>query len=358
MFDVIVAGGGPGGCATAIAAARAGLRVLLLERGQFPRHKVCGEFVSAESLRLLSTLLADEGPELLQRSVAIQSAESFIDGRSFVARLCPPARSITRHAMDEALWHAAQQAGVTALEKTAVHDVAVNGKFDVSTSRGILTGRSFINASGRWSTLDRRPLSGPRLIGLKAHYFTPVTPTGVQLYFFDGGYCGVQPIGPDRVNVCAMVRSEIATNLDEVFALEPSLWAASRGWKVGMQPVATSPLVFRKPEPSTGHTLNVGDAAAFIDPFVGDGISLALHSGRLAAESLVHAFGTGEPKAAAERYRVEYERRFAPAFRSSARVRGLLGVPRPLRRAALLALKAPFISERLIRATRVRLGDD
>jgi len=57
MYDLIVIGGGPAGSAAAIAAARAGAQVLLLERGRYPRHKVCGEFVSAESLDLLSTLL-------------------------------------------------------------------------------------------------------------------------------------------------------------------------------------------------------------------------------------------------------------------------------------------------------------
>jgi flavin-dependent dehydrogenase len=58
LYDLIVVGGGPAGCATAISAARSGASVLLLERGRFPRHKVCGEFVSAESLELLNDLLS------------------------------------------------------------------------------------------------------------------------------------------------------------------------------------------------------------------------------------------------------------------------------------------------------------
>jgi flavin-dependent dehydrogenase len=60
MYDLIVVGGGPAGTSAAITCARHGARVLLLERGQFPRHKVCGEFVSAESLELLSDLLAPQ----------------------------------------------------------------------------------------------------------------------------------------------------------------------------------------------------------------------------------------------------------------------------------------------------------
>ncbi|MGH9566287.1 MAG: FAD-dependent oxidoreductase, partial [Candidatus Angelobacter sp.] len=56
-YDLIVVGGGPAGCACAITAARSGARVLLLEKETFPRHKVCGEFVSPESVRLLAALL-------------------------------------------------------------------------------------------------------------------------------------------------------------------------------------------------------------------------------------------------------------------------------------------------------------
>ena len=58
-FDVVVAGGGPAGVAAGITGARAGARVLLLERGRYPRQKVCGEFISAESLELLCSLLRD-----------------------------------------------------------------------------------------------------------------------------------------------------------------------------------------------------------------------------------------------------------------------------------------------------------
>ncbi len=58
MYDLTVIGGGPAGSCAAITAHRAGASVLLLERGRFPRHKVCGEFVSAEALGLLGAYSA------------------------------------------------------------------------------------------------------------------------------------------------------------------------------------------------------------------------------------------------------------------------------------------------------------
>ena len=106
------------------------------------------------------------------------------------------------------------------------------------------------------------------------------------MYFFEDGYCGVQPVAADVVNACAMVRSDCATSLDEVFALHPKLAERAAGWHAVMQPISTAPLVYREPQPVRGNMMFVGDAAAFIDPFAGDGISIALRSGRVAAECL------------------------------------------------------------------------
>src|SRR5271167_3512726 len=71
MYDLIVIGGGPAGTSAAITCSRSGARVLLLERGHFPRHKVCGEFVSAESLGLLADLLAPQHARLLSEAIRI-----------------------------------------------------------------------------------------------------------------------------------------------------------------------------------------------------------------------------------------------------------------------------------------------
>jgi menaquinone-9 beta-reductase len=351
-FDIAIAGGGPGGCSAAITAARSGMRVLLLDASTFPRHKVCGEFVSPESLHLLSRLLADHQPEFIARALELTSAETFLDGESFVTRLSPSARSVTRYAMDAALWSAAADAGATVLQRTPVTGLGSNGKHSIMTPSGTFTADGFINASGRWSKLRKHVTAGPKRIGLKAHYFAPETQPAVRLYFFDGGYCGVQPVGNGRVNVCAMVRADVARDLQQVFALEPRLYARSREWKVAMPQVATAPLVFRSPDPVSGGVLHVGDAAAFIDPFVGDGISMALHSGRLAAESLLAGFAAGGPVQAAECYREEYSRTLAPVFRNSTRLRKLLAAPKFARMVAIQAMRFPSVSEWIVRATR------
>src|SRR5580704_460027 len=112
LYDLVVVGGGPAGTSAAITCARTGARVLLLERGRFPRHKVCGEFVSAESLSLLSDLLTTQHATLFSESVRVPRARIFLDGRMLHAPVDPPAASISRLDLDAALWHSAGECGV------------------------------------------------------------------------------------------------------------------------------------------------------------------------------------------------------------------------------------------------------
>src|SRR5690348_6454788 len=100
-YDLIVIGGGPAGAAAAITGARRGARVLLLERSRYPRHKVCGEFVSPESLSLLASLLhGTGGEELLRQAPRVGRARLHSDGAILEARIQPAASSLSRYQLD------------------------------------------------------------------------------------------------------------------------------------------------------------------------------------------------------------------------------------------------------------------
>src|ERR1700733_12119377 len=92
-FDLVVIGGGPAGTAAAITATRSGARVLLLEAKDFPRHKVCGEFVSAESLDVLAELFRDSesGRALLDTAPVMRRARLFLGSRTVEAPVAPAA---------------------------------------------------------------------------------------------------------------------------------------------------------------------------------------------------------------------------------------------------------------------------
>jgi flavin-dependent dehydrogenase len=363
FYDLAVIGGGPAGTSAAITAARAGRKVLLLERGRLPRQRVCGEFVSAESLELLGGLLAGSDPSVLDNAPRISEARLFVEDRTICTPITPPAASIGRFDLDAALWRAAEIAGVDARLQTTAENVERRETFEIRTASHEFQARALISAVGRWSNLVLRYAEdvGAQWLGVKGHFAEPWAQTSVDLYFFDGGYCGVQPVrlmGNDwtvnRVNACAMVRSDLARTLPEVFRLHPQLQGRAREWQPLMEPVATFPLMFRKPRPVKDEMVFVGDAAGFVDPFVGDGISLALRSGAMAAECLEPSFRSQISLAeAAALYRHEYDHRLAPVFRSSSRIRQLLGLPRPVRRAAIHVLERnPAMSRLLVRMTR------
>jgi flavin-dependent dehydrogenase len=377
QYDLIVAGAGPAGSACAITAARAGARVLLVDKDCFPRHKVCGEFVSAESLRLLDSLL---GQKQFASCLEVPSARIFLDGRTVSLPVSPAALSIPRYDLDSALLQAARQAGVDVKEATAVRDVQSNaerngpsavlsraqfpaqtnvsadGLFRVTTASDTFSAHAVVNASGRWSQLTKYSTAGQtKWIGLKAHFREASAPNSVDLYFFPGGYCGVTPLGPDAVNACAMVRSDAATALDQVLTAHPDLLARSRHWEPIFPAITTSPLCFRRPVTEDDGMLCAGDAAAFIDPFAGDGISLALQGGTLAAESLApFLLGNASLAQARAAYAAAYSRRFAPALRNAAWLRRGLSAPKWLRSAALGLMATRPVAAMIVRGTRAR----
>lgn len=352
-FDLIVIGGGPAGSAAAITAARSGARVLQLERGVLPRQRVCGEFVSSESLQVLSGLIGNH--QLLGDSRRIPTNRIFVDDEVLTLPIAPAAASITRFDLDAALWQASGESGVDCRQQVQVRATRRDNEFRIETADEIFPASAVINASGRWSNLTPRNTqdSQPKQLGAKAHFREAEPPASVDLYFFEGGYCGVQPVANDVINVCAVVESTVATSLDQILSLHPKLWQRSRGWQQIFSTVSTSPLIFRKPQPVSDGILQVGDAAGFIDPFVGDGISLALRSGVMAAETFIpfrehRCTVEGALAAYTQRYMAE----LVPPFRAASHIRKLFRIPRVLRKVTARAIQWSGIEERLVLATR------
>jgi len=294
---------------------------------------------------------------LLANSLRIPRARVFLDDQVLETPVDPPAASIARIDLDAALWNAAESASVDARQQIAAQNISGSGPFLVSTSPGEFESRAVINASGRWSNLNSGApgeKSKTKWLGLKAHFAEPSPELSVDLYFFQNGYCGVQPVGPGRVNACAMVRSDVASSLSEVFALHPALYQRSAAWKPLIDPVSTSPLIFRDPQPAQDGVLLVGDAAGFVDPFIGDGISLALRSGTLAAQCLEpFLLRNATFSETVSRYREAYVSSLLPIFRASSTIRRALRFPRTIRRPLLRLLRrTPAMTRYLVNRTR------
>ena len=378
MIDLAIIGGGPSGTAAALEARRHGMRVAIWERDHFPRDKVCGEFLSAESLPLLQ----QEIPTALALGAAILRSE-FISssGRVHAFDLPQPGRGLSRLVLDQALWNAATASGAQAREGEVVKSlrrldprVEHGAAWELKSANGtLIQAGALLVACGRWWTIDGFPSParqqtngsmGPGM-GAKAHFCGVAQRDAVEIYYFPGGYCGLAPIENGLYNACCLVHRNLvrdgatggfnnfASWLRKV-ARHPALEARLRGATQVSETVSTAPLRPARRRADHDGTLFAGDAAGFLDPFTGDGISMALHSGRLAAGELAGAWsrmGVDSNLVAGT-----YRRRLGSAVRRSYLVAGLLRAlvcaPCSIQSSAAAAL--PWLGARLLQETRWR----
>jgi flavin-dependent dehydrogenase len=310
-FDVAIIGAGIGGTSAAIKLAQSGCKLLLLEAGSFPRHKVCGEFLSPESRAIFQRLgvlnaIENAGAHPVAKAALYSSA-----GTDDVARipLTSPALGLSRYKLDEILWRAARQVGAVCYDQSRVRSIEVTGEyFEITAHGSSWKVRHVLDATGR-ARLSMRcenaESQAPRFLGLKAHFQSRELPADcVELHFARDFYCGVAPIEDGLFNICLLTAypKEQSTSrqsnsltvdaherlwqrcLEENAVLQQRMQSSARvsGW------LATANVQFAARAPlGTNGIMRVGDAAGYIHPLAGDGIAMAARSGELAAASLL-----------------------------------------------------------------------
>jgi flavin-dependent dehydrogenase len=254
----------------AITLGRAGGRALVMEESAVPRHKVCGEFYSPEVLASLESMgLASQ---FLARGPArVTHAELHFGKRRRRFALPETAWGMSRYAFDDLLLSAAQKTGAT-----------------VARQRGSPAHGPLIWAAGRAAARPR----GRRLFGFKAH-FTGRATDAVELYFWPGGYCGLNPIEGGRTNVCGLSEEGLLRRhgfrIDRVLLSQaPELTFRLGALERITKWYLTGPLRYGSGTAPAG-ALAAGDAGCFVDPFTGTGLLAALESGISAGQSALRA---------------------------------------------------------------------
>jgi len=302
--EVLILGGGVAGCATSIALARKGRSVTLIEREPTPRHKICGEFLSGEALEDLQALGIDVAS---LGAVPIDHVRLAAARRAAQAPLPFPAASLTRKALDTALIAEAIAAGVHVERGRSVQSLtrtanAWQATLDDGTTREAPT---VFLATGKHDLRGHsRPDDPQRWVAFKMYFrLAPAQAAELahasELMLYPGGYGGIQPVEGGITNLCCVVQQRHLARVGhrwENFLAKmqqdcPHLAMRLAGAEPLLdKPIAITHIPYGYIRRTTENGLYcIGDQAAVIPSFTGDGISIALHTARCAAAAYLAA---------------------------------------------------------------------
>ena len=298
-FEVIVIGGGLAGLTSAIHLAKAKFKILIIEKNEYPKHKVCGEYVSNEVLPYLKHLGFNP---FAFGAIQISNFElTTHNNKSIKANLPLGGFGLSRFEMDFQLYQLALKSGVEVCRDT-VNDVIFEAdNFQVKTKLNKqFQSKIVIGAFGKRSNLDVKfqrkfiTKKSPYL-GVKIHVSGDFPEDTVALHNFKGGYCGVSKTEKNQINLCYITDYEAFKKHKDIKEFQEKVVFKNSALKTIFkgsnslfeEPLTISQISFETKSPVENHIIMCGDTAGMIHPLCGNGMSMAIRSAQLASQLII-----------------------------------------------------------------------
>ncbi len=288
VYDCIIVGGGLAGLSLSIQLAKLNHKILLLEKKSYPYHKVCGEYLSAESENYLARLGLDLSSMNLPRIQRLLLTSP--KGNSMYSELDLGGIGISRFKLDYELYKIATASGVTVLENTTVTNFQeISNQYIVDTHSGQFFGKYVCASFGKhaFGNFYKPQSESENWVGVKYHIQLENPQDLIALHNFKGGYCGISSIENNQCCLCYLVKAstlkkyqhQIPRLEKEVLRKNPYLDEIfSKASFLFNKPLTISNVKFSVKKPVYENIFYLGDSAGSIAPLSGNGMSIALRS--------------------------------------------------------------------------------
>ena len=362
--DIIIIGGGLAGLTTALQLVNTNCKVCLIEKNEFPHHKVCGEYVSNEVLPYLNSLGIDPF------SIGAKKISKFeiTDAKGFPLKANLPLGGfgISRYAFDNLLFETLKDK-IEIIFDTVEKVTFDEKQFSVTTqSKDVLNADIVIGALGKRSNIDsflnRKFMRQPSpWLAVKAHYEYDFPDDTVALHNFNGGYCGLSKTETNAVNACYLTTFKsfkkyggIETFQNKELSKNPFLNNFFKEAKpLFKKSLTISQISFESKKPVENHIFMLGDSAGLIHPLCGNGMAMAIKSSQIFSELFLKAFQNKDfDRIKLEKdYLEQWQNEFGGRLRSGRFIQRVLMNPFASRIGFGLAKTVPSLIPKLIEKT-------
>ena len=365
---IAIVGGGLAGLSLAILCAQSGLKVHVFEKGSYPSHKVCGEYISMESWNFLTLqlgidLASHELPQIRKLLVTSHT------GLELHADLPLGGFGVSRYLIDMLLYQKALELGVdiqthcsiSLIEREAGHFVLKDQDHNIYHSD------LCVSAHGKRSNVDHilqrsffvNSKEKHNFVAVKYHVRSDAPSDTIALHNFDGGYCGFSKIEGDLYCLCYLTTAHNLKKHGSIEKMEQEVLFKNPKLKqifdtcvfVWDKPLTISQINFSNKDLVKNHILFIGDAAGVIQPLCGNGMSMAMHSAYILHDVITKSLHTRCLIEIENTYIQEWNRTFGTRLYVARALSKLFGKKLSTQLAIALLKKTPQLTRKVIQLT-------